>query len=219
MITLNQMAYRLLDIKDLKPDIHWVRSTAFSIVDTRALLIRRDLQNGTRVSEHIIQHLPMMEVIKAKLIEEDCYDLPLNCDYYRTKEEIPEPIKAKGFNGFTYVGTIDGKTPFSSVRQNLTGLKRGSRWSCNLENENSYFYRNGYIFVTGPRRKFIRISGVFEDPIAVMSLTGCGDDIPCDPFERKFPVSRDLSARIRQALISTELQYPERDDYQVNINE
>ncbi|MBV6653228.1 MAG: hypothetical protein KI786_05710 [Mameliella sp.] len=219
MITLNEMAYRLLDLKDLKPDVHWIRSTAFSIVDTRALLIRRDLQNGTRVSEHIIQHIPIMEVVKANLIEEDCYDLPLNCVYYRTKEKIPEPIKAKGFDGFTYVGTIDGKTPFSPKREALLGLKTGSRWSCAVENENSYFYRNGYIFITGPSKRYIRISGVYEDPIAVMELLKCGEDIPCDPFERKFPVSRDLSARIRQALISTELQFPERDDYQVNINE
>lgn len=115
MIMFNQMVYCLLDIKDFKFDIYWVWFMVFLIVDIWVLFICRDLQNGMCVFEYIIQYILMMEVVKVRFIEEDCYDFFLNCDYYCIKERVLEFIKVKGFSGFIYVGIIDGKMFFFSI--------------------------------------------------------------------------------------------------------
>lgn len=217
MATLNQIVYNISEILELDPDPTFIERLRFAVNYHRALLVRRDMERDGILPNHYVQTIHCLDTMDVSSVE--CCDIGIDdCIIQRTVEKVPSTVRIKGMSEFTYVGTIDRKRPFRPItpaRVAYIGASKYARRSF----ENYYFYENGYIYGRLPEK--IMVSGVFEDPLAVISLNSCeglpGSD--CDPNEEPYPVSSDLIQRITQSILSTEILQVRQNNEQVRVND
>ena len=210
-ITLRQLTYDLLNTvrggKISDDEALSERLVQFWIKNTRAQLIREDINKGHSISSNVIQSLGCVDVelVDASL----CCGIEVDCNVFRTTVTIPTPIEAYQKDLITRVGPIMvgsrafdivpieripflGYTPFKGINEAIRA---------------SILNKYVYIFVPKHNKliKKINIMGVWADPTELSTFNECSGSA-CYTDESNYPISEHMVERMKSLIIQTDLK-------------
>lgn len=214
MNTLNKLAYDLAETVDRENDYAFVRRMKDHVIAYRSLFFRRDQSRGNRLPVEFIQDLGCLDMKKVPSVE--CCGIDLGCTIYRTVEKVPRPIRTKIGEAFTYVGTIDGKNPFTQSTRVEASFRSFDRFRNVSE---FYVYENGYIYVFNVKPDKISVKGVFADPREVTAMGYC--EVECFDDDSEFPMAEDMAPGLLLAIKREVLglQTPDEDNQKIEVDE
>ncbi len=190
MITFNKLAYSMLDqvrgglLSD--DEAISLRLVKYWINNTRALLIRQDLDKGRTISASIVQTISCLEVTEVDASTCPC-NVPIGCTIMRTVRTIPKPIEIGQRDLIVRVGPINiTARAFSLVNQFRASWTGYLSFNINPK----AFYRDQYIWIINPPQglQYITIQGVFENPEDLAEYVSC-TSTPCYTDDDPYPIS------------------------------
>ncbi len=203
MTTFNQLKYDILRVASggaISDDtLISLRQIGFWIINTRAMLIRQDLDKKRSISDNIIQSLGCVPVTWVDAAQ--CCQLTVGCQILRTVDKIPKPIELSYRDLITRVGPVGvgkvgyslipyARAPFVSTKYNIPDA----------------FYHDGYVFIlNSPFIEYISVEGVFEDPTEVAKFSTC-DGLPCYSDDDVFPISAHMIEAMKQIIMTTNIK-------------
>lgn len=210
--TLNKLAYDLLNIvrggQIADDETLSLRQVKFWINNTRALLIRRDLDKGRSINPDIIQSIPCMNIIQVDASECNCQDS--GCYTTRTIRKIPHAIELQQQNLITRVGPTNPQAraypliSYHRVPWALSNPTTNALIRSFLYNEYIYLItKNSSILSTIEK---ISISGVFEDPTELETFSNCAATLPCYTDDDTYPISAVMIEQMKQMIIQNNLK-------------
>lgn len=165
------------------------------LLTTRAKLISEQAKKKQRVSQWNYQTISCIELIKVPAHECPCLP-PIGCDMLRSKYKLPKPLTGLSGSLIQTVTTIDRSYKLDEVTMNAVKSLRGNKYAAKSLR---YFIEEGYIYVTTPSKiNFIRLTGLFEDPILasqheIFCNENCEDCKKCiDYQEEDFPIDNNM---------------------------
>jgi hypothetical protein len=209
MVTKNKLIFDILNIvrggvqSDDEPISE--NQVSFWIDNTRAKLIRQDLEKHRSVNPELIQ------VICDEVIEVDgseCGCVTAGCTILRSKNKIPSTIELYHKNLLMRVGPVTvGSTPFSLITHQQAQFSGNNKYTRHITKA---FFHNGYIYIIGDSDKLallehISIHGVFEYPEEASSFSTCGDE-PCYTNDSPYPISAHMIETLKEMIITTNIK-------------
>ena len=222
MSTFNEIAYNIHNIlrggRTSNNEYYTLEQIKYNIKYYRALLIRRDLQRSPVRTTPFEQDIGVLNL--EKIDENDSYDDQPSY-ILRTTEDIPEPLRLKGREGITFVGSPSGLVSYDTVNSNRRRYLRHSRFT-NMSPRS--FYQQGKIYVEGDPNiekinryireedttldvdvehvDKVRIRGIFVDPEEAIEFESGS---PYD-HDTEFPIPEDYIQRITQSMLNGEIR-------------
>jgi hypothetical protein len=198
MATLNEIAYNISTLVGKPFDQALLEQLKFQIRYYRALLIRRDFDRNAFMTPQLIQSLGCVEMKEVDLSE--CPNHLTGYTLFRTKERIPEPIRMKNGNAFSYVGSIDRIRPYRQLIAEEIPYVNHAKFAKSMS---SFFYQDGFIYVYNVAPEVINIQGIFADPeVAAGFFDEVG--VPCYSDDTAYPVTLDMVQAITQSILGGE---------------
>lgn len=164
------------------------------LLTTRARLISEQAKKKQRISQWNYQVIPCIELVKVSAQECPCLP-PIGCDMMRSKYKLPKPLSGLSGSLIQTVTTLDRGQKLNEVSMNAVRSLAGNKYSSKNIN---YFIEQGYLYITTPSKiQFVRLVGLFEDPIAAKTFENyckenCTDCVECiDYQEEEFPIDND----------------------------
>ncbi len=208
MNTLNEIAYSILEVVKPKASITepiTLQSIKYHIKNTRALLIRNEINKMRSVDPEIIQDLGCVSLINVDRAE--CCDLDIGCNFLRTTLKIPSLIELHHKPLMTRVGPIDKINrpyqliPYERIPFEFYNKFTRSLIKAFLMNNNDYLYlaidKDNMLSKSLTK---INIQGVFEDPSDVQPFRTCGGTI-CFSDDSQYPVKQWMCNAIKDIVI------------------
>lgn len=190
MITFNKLAYSMLDqIRGgLLSDDESIslRLVKYWINNTRAMLIRQDVDKGRSISANIIQTIACLEVEEVDASTCPCAT-PVGCTIMRTVRTIPKPIETSQRDLIVRVSPIKiTERAFTLVNQFRANWSGYSDFNINPK----AFYRDQYIWILNAPQglEMITVQGVFENPEDLAAYVSC-TSTPCYSDDDIYPIS------------------------------
>lgn len=211
MITKNKLIYDILNIvrggKISDDELISERQVGFWVDNTRALLIKREMDKKDTVSRELVQTLGCVEVapIDASL----CPCNPVGCDVLRTVNPIPTPLSIKGSLQFTRIGTLDVTKPaFSFISFQRASFAGNNKYTKKIVKA---FYSDNHIYLIteglNSLMKHISIQGIFESPEEVANYSICEDsDEPCYSNDSTYPLSAWMVEPLKEMIINNDIR-------------
>lgn len=202
--TLSQLTYDLLNmarggtISD--DDNIGYRQVQFWIKNTRAMLIRQDIQKGRAISGNIIQKLPCLEVILVDASSCPC-TIPVGCHILRTKNRIPKPIEVDTKDMIIRVSSIEmNSKPYSFISLSRAPWTGNNKYA---KRNPKAFYFDGYIWIinSSPIER-ITVYGIFEDPTELKQYVDCSST-PCYSDDDPYPISAWMIPMMEKIIMET----------------
>ena len=206
--TLNKLVY---DIKNIlrsgvtsDDDNISNRNVEFWIHNTRAQLIRQDLNKGRSLSDNIVQSLGCVNVtqVDASL----CCGINTDCNTYRTTVTLPKPIEINAEDLITKIAPVAiGERPFHIVPLDRIPYIGFTPFK-GINNSTKAVYDGGYVYIFVPQSnkviKKITIEGVFADPTEVRTFNNCSGSA-CYTNDSAYPISEHMIETMKQMILST----------------
>ena len=165
------------------------------LLTTRAKLISEQAKKKQRVSQWNYQVISCIELIKVPTHECPCLP-PIGCDMLRSKYKLPKPLSGLSGSLIQTVTTIDRGKKLNEVSINAVKSLTGNKYTSKNIN---YFIEQGYLYITTPSKiEFVRLIGLFEDPIKAKQFEGfckenCIDCVECIDYQQEeFPIDNDM---------------------------
>jgi len=216
MATLNEIVYNIAEQVDKGDDAVLRQRLKFMVGYYRAQFIRQDQQRKHSLPSQFVQSLDCLEMEKSNIIE--CCEVDdVGCTVWRTKKEIPKPVRIYDGSEFAYVGTADAKQPY----QRTTSVQHEySRYNKYVNGMPQYIYTNDRIYVLNARPKKILVKAIFEAPEELEGFTCC-DGTTVFSSDKEYPISMDMVQRITQSILATEMRMvnPQDDNDEVQLGE
>ena len=204
-VTKNQLVFDLLNIVrgGLQGDDELIseEQVSFWIDNTRARLIRNDLDKKRSLNPDLIQTLGCVDVERVDASECGCVNT--GCEVTRTVNKIPTSLEIAQRNLITSVGSI----VTTDRRFNFVPYSRAI-WA----NPNSFSYsipvaflHNQYMYIIGPGAELlekINIQGVWESPEELKSFLTCEEE-PCYTDDSPYPISRYMIEDMKKMILET----------------
>jgi hypothetical protein len=200
MASLNEIAYSIATKLGKPTDIVLVNNIKFSIINYRALFIRQDFTKNGKVHQLYVQDLGCVPVEKTDSAE--CCDVESGCSVYRTVDILPDPVRLKGLEDYTFVGAINKITRYTALLPEEVQFLGYNKYT---KHDPRYIYRNQRVYVFNVQPEYINIRGVFADPRDASRFNHC-DDADCYTDDDNFPIPEDMIPGIISGFINGELQ-------------
>ncbi len=147
-----------------------------SLLDARSLVLSRRYKKGKEVPEHMYQTICML-LCEDTFHDCDCVPDDLGCKVLKTVEEVPKAI-FNGIQELSRVATLGGEevAPSTEAKARYRKYKK--------TRVNSLYYirvNNRLSIMNSPnnRLRAIKITAVFEDPVAAFGITTCTENENC----------------------------------------
>lgn len=173
----------------------------FNIVNVRAMMLRQDMGKDRVLNRHVEQNLGCVEL---KLVDEaECCGYNTGCYILRSKDKLPDPVRVRGKDAITFIGSVNGKTIYPSS----TPFK--SRWRGKgkfvKDEVFSYILENYVYLLNDLKKEVINVKMIAEDPRDAARFSHCSGD-PCYTDDDPFPVPADMIPRIEEYVGKTLMQ-------------
>ena len=207
MATRNEIAYSIaMDLgKDL--DVDFIEQLKFDIDATRALLVRRDIENNAMSREYNVLISLQVENVD---VADSCY-VEIGCNILRTVVKVPLPLRYKSSSPFKYVGAprIPSRgqlraIPHSYIEpESIAFLPFDRRINKNYP---LYTYVNGYLyFYHVDFLEVIQVEDPFADPLAAHVADLCKDTTNCYSDDDPYPAPTDMIPLIKRMIFEEKL--------------
>lgn len=164
------------------------------LLTVRARLISQEAKKKQKVSQWNYQVISCIELIKVPAHECPCLP-PIGCEILRSKFKLPKPLSGLSGSLIQSVTTIDREKKLNEISINAAKSLSGNKYA---KSSLSFFIEEGYLYVSTPTKiQFIRIVGLFEDPIEVKQFENfcedCKECKECVDYElEEFPINNDM---------------------------
>jgi len=117
-----------------------------------------------------------------------------------------------GIQLFDFVGSADGKTPFSEAIAGMSEFQKAGKYS----GKSIYWSLiDWYGIVEGlPNLPYMRFDGIFDKPSEVMQFN-CDGGVDCDYWDKPYPATGDIIQQIIQYIIAGYQTVPANKEIQV----
>jgi len=160
----------------------------FKIHNTRALLIRQDLNKGNSISDNITQTLSCIEM---ELVDSsECPELPSTCKIYRSVQKIPQFAETEFDDIVVGIRNVD-------VLSDTFDLFHLARAADIVKNPGRVPHRGGiaffkerYLYIVNYKKllRKVSIDAVFDNPEEVIYFQGYTEE--CSPVDNRYPISQ-----------------------------
>jgi hypothetical protein len=199
MASLNEISYSIADKLGKPIDHLLIQDIKWSIINYRALVIRQDYTKNGRYNALFIQDLGCVPT--ALVDSAECCTVESECMVRRTTLELPDPVRLKGLEDFTFVGGVDKRTRYTMILPEEVNYISYNKYS---KSDPRYYYMNKHVYITS-EAEYINIRGVFADPRKASIFNHCtGSD--CYTDDSVFPMPEDMIATMIPAFINGELR-------------
>lgn len=214
MTTLNKIAYDIAHSQGRENDLSYIERLRFRIHQYRATIIRRDLDRNRFTPHQFLQNIGCveMEFVDAS----SCCNVTVGCKVFRSKLQLPNPVRFKDRTPFYFVGTIDGKKGYSPISSAELNFFEHSKYNSNVPR---YYFEDGYLYLLNDSPKIIQVKGVFEYPHELAAYNNC-DGSPCYSDDDPYPITIDLSRNIAEAILNFDItrEKPGTEDKEITID-
>lgn len=209
MATLNSIVYDLANTArggvTSDDDSISLRQIKFWVQNTRAKLIKQDLDKRRSINPDLIQSLGCVAV--SEVDGSECNCVVLGCKILRTTLPIPRPIELQQRNLLTRVGPIlTTDKPFSLISYHRVPFIGNDRFTKKLTRA---FQHNGYIYLINPNDKplltKINVQGVFEDPTEAAAFSHCSGDA-CYTDDSQYPIASWMIEDLKAMVLNTDFR-------------
>lgn len=214
MSTLKEISYNILNLFDRKLEDRdtyiTIDQIAYNVKYYRSILLRRDVQRGTRLT-------PFEQEINSDFTFKQASNFGRNA--LVSDEDIPQPVRLKnrGAGGITQVEDRESDFVYPVDHIHRNRFQQYNKYSPN-KTVGAYSDNKIYLFgglpdtlSSGDSRNF-DIRGIFEDPEEVMKL----NNPTANTKELDFPIGSDMIQRITKGLINGELSIMSQTGQRVN---
>jgi hypothetical protein len=158
-----------------------------------------------------------MQDFNMKLVRVPVSQCPeFGCDILRTELKVPKPIRTKLNDVFRYVGNVEFTKTFNFANPEQIKFLNAQKFGGKVIR---YSYFNDYIWVFGNLDlRWVRIQGVFEDPIEVGKFQ-CNNENPCVDENSEYPISRDLLVLVEESILNALRIQVQGSNEEIKINE
>lgn len=208
MATYRELTYDILNIarggQSSDDDLMSLDQIGFWIKNTRAMLIRQDLNKKRSMGMNLTQSLGCVPV--DYFDDSTCCDVVSGCKILRTVDKIPKPIEVDFRDLITRVGPASiSKPAYTIIPYNRVEWTGNNQFTKQLPKA---FYFDRYVYVLNPPLglEYINIVGVWEDPEEVRDYNNC-DGTECYTDDSEFPISNYMIEAMKQIVISNNLKF------------
>jgi hypothetical protein len=209
MITKNKLVYDLVNILrggiQSDDEIVSLRQVGFWVDNTRAELIRQDLEKKRSISDNITQSLGCVSVSLVDSSVCPCR-ISSGCTIMRTVERIPTTIELYNRNLLTRVGpAIIAQRAYTIVSYQRASTFGNGKYN---KNEVGVFLHDGYLYLINadPELSYISVEGVFEEPSEAAKYFTCEGE-PCYTDDSRYPISATMVELMKQRILATNIKF------------
>ncbi len=160
----------------------------------RTRILEEEFRRGRRVDSDFFQTINCIKLIRVDLAE--CCQVELGCPILRTEEALPMFVK------LNEVTKLDG-TPLSMSNSLRFHWDKYSKFTAKSL---KWFERNNYVYVTNNTLlKWIRVTGIFDDPRKVEDMNSCDKDNPCVVDDYEYPMPNKYLSEITTRILKGEM--------------
>lgn len=213
MTTKNQLTYSLANLirggkpADSDDDNVDHRLLYFWIKNTRAQLIRQDIEKTRSISSNIRQSLGCVDV--SLVDASTCCNIKTNCKVFKTDVRIPQPIELYQKDLITRVGPVSlTEQPFQLIPYERATWVGNNPIEALIDIPKAFLFE-GFIYIMIKNKNKviskINIQGVFEDPTEVKTFNTCSG-IACYSDDDPFPISANMIETMNKLILETDLK-------------
>lgn len=190
----------------------------FSLNNKRDFLLRQEEEKYNSLNPEITQTL-IVELESSYLIDIFlCDDRYKEICVLKSKLPLPLTINLKTSNNYTYVGGMDGSTPYSYTEQNTLKYLITSKYS---GKKTKYLIINSYLYILNPPSnalRYVKVTALFNNPKEIIErndiLEGKTTVDIFDPYNFEYPVTGNMLETIYNMMINIEfkVQMSTKDD-------
>lgn len=194
--TLNHIIYDILGtlrggtlggIED--DDLLLADHVKFKVHNTRAYLIRQDLNKGNVISDNILQSLCCVEMQIVNSSE--CPELPSDCKIYRSILEIPQFLETDFSDTIISVRNSDILADTFSV-MSMSRAVQATKYPGRVKIKGGIaFFKSRYLYVINYPKllKYVCLDAVYDNPEEVWNFQ-VTSGVQCEPVEQRYPISQ-----------------------------
>lgn len=208
-VTLNTITFDILNIirNSNIADTETIskRRLEDKVHQTRALLLKRDLDKGKKPNPDYIQEIGNLRLEKVDLSGDDITSLGLvtGSYIYRTTLEIPKTLDLNHSSGFTYIGTPAG----DEIQFIPEGRSKWQRYKRYTSSDKLAFLRGGYLYIVNSKAlEFITLRGIFEIPTEVGRFVNPITDQPYFGYDTKYPIPINMLQELKNIILQSEFK-------------
>lgn len=173
----------------------------FILNDVRNTLLNQKITKGKFVNPQNFQTIPCFKVENQLLVDCECYIE--DCTGLISVCNIPRIISSDKGMFIEGIWTVNQSKPRRLDKITLD-LYRLSKFSKTMKEVQGYFFHKDKLYITGfDRLEAVKITALFEDPLAVLNLSptcACNPDgspMCIDPYEVEFPMDTEANRTMR----------------------
>jgi hypothetical protein len=212
MITKNHLIFDILNVyrsgKQSDDENISERQVGFWVDNTRALLVKRELDKENYISSDLVQTIGCVELELVDASDCGCYTV--GCKILKTKKPIPKLIENSSRAMLTRVGPVQiGSTPYALIPYERAQWVMESRYNLIPKS----FLHNGYLYIipNTPAMnalKVISISGIFENPEDLSGFNTCEDGTgePCFTNDSVYPLTNWMIEPLKDLIFKNNLR-------------
>lgn len=207
MPTYQEITDKIARIATPTPSVDILRTVERLILNYRALLIRRDLENSRSYHDSLVQTIPEIEVEEVPTI---------GSMEFRTfsSQRIPSILRLKSGYAIRFAGSPSRNVSYNYVDPSALRIVIHSRYAYK---NNIYTIIDGKIKILVSDHSYseedtdvdypekIRLEAIFENPAALFDYVD-EDGKRLYDLDTEFPITEDLEQQITQSILSTEAQ-------------
>lgn len=180
------------------------RQVGFWVDNTRAKLIRQDLNKGRTLNPDLVQSLGCVDV---EIVDgSECGCVETGCKVVRTALQIPATIETSYKNLITRIGPVQGnQRPWSIIQYAAIPFTGNNPFTANTIKAAIH---NRYVYVIGPNVELmtkINIQGVFENPEEVANFITCDGDA-CYTNDSPYPIANWMIEDMTKMILDTDFR-------------
>jgi hypothetical protein len=167
----------------------------------RATMIKRDIDKSKYPNPDYIQEI---QALKMSVVNRaDDSTIPTGKLLLRSELQLPKTIDFNYSQGFTYIGTLDGKelqlTPQSRVK-----WQREKEYT---SKQPIVFYKNRYLYIENDFViEYLSVRGIFEVPNEVGNFINPYTNVPEFTIDSKYPIPITMLPGLKEMILKNELQ-------------
>jgi hypothetical protein len=166
----------------------------------RAVLIKRDIDKNKYPNPDYIQEIQCIKMVVVDKAEDST--IHTNKLLLRSELTLPKTIDFNFHQGFTYIGTLDGKElqliPQSRSRWQKDKYYTGKDPIC--------FYKNQYLYLDNDFVvEYLSVRGIFEVPKEVGNFVNPFTNLPEFDLDTKYPIPITMLPPLKEMILQKEL--------------
>ena len=188
------------------------------LINVRNFLIVSQAKKRQKISD--LNYSLIFKLEMESLNNLECLNLDIECQQYRSVNQIPSPLSDLNVHLFNYVMPSNVNRRYDEINRTEALYLKGNKYT---KNNPKFIFEDGYLYVLGECPKYLRVKYLSKDPVNTELFNKICNQEECDfnIYNYEFPIEPDLvevlKEMVAKELVDKFLQIPE-DNRNDNID-